>query len=151
MLTDRKRQHDGGGDHQNEKRLQYLRRSGAFDQNRRRDRHEVPYGVRLCHHPHPRRHAIVHVVRLYEPDGSNVDLCRRQAVERGEQMLLVGSPGSELAEPLLPSPHVRLEPRLLLSAHQFTRQASEIFVWLPSRTPSRGSMTMLELNLRTLG
>src|SRR6184192_1575266 len=27
---------------------------------------------------------IVHVVRLYRPDGSNVDLCRRRAVADGE-------------------------------------------------------------------
>ena len=26
---------------------------------------------------------IVHVVRLYKPDGSNVDLCRRRQVEEG--------------------------------------------------------------------
>lgn len=40
---------------------------------------------------------IVHVVRLYKPDGSNVDLCRREQVERGASLLLAGSPGSELA------------------------------------------------------
>ncbi|GGG16268.1 hypothetical protein GCM10010913_42870 [Paenibacillus aceti] len=28
---------------------------------------------------------IIHVVRLYNGDGSNVDLCRQEAVEKGAQ------------------------------------------------------------------
>ena len=31
---------------------------------------------------------IVHVIRLYHKDGSNVDLCRRKAVENGKQFRL---------------------------------------------------------------
>ncbi len=40
---------------------------------------------------------IVHVVRLYRADGSNVDLCRRSAVEAGATVLAPDSPGSQLA------------------------------------------------------
>jgi nicotinamidase-related amidase len=40
---------------------------------------------------------IVHVVRLYRADGSNVDLCRRSAVEAGAEILAPGSRGSQLA------------------------------------------------------
>ena len=29
---------------------------------------------------------IVHLVRLYRPDGSNVDLCRREAIEQGKSV-----------------------------------------------------------------
>ena len=57
---------------------------------------------------------IVHVVRLYKGDGSNVDLCRREAVEQGSKILLAGSLGSELAPELLPQEDVRLEPVFLL-------------------------------------
>src|ERR1700687_2325123 len=71
----------------------------------------LPNMRRLVESFRSRSRPIVHVVRLYEPDGSNVDLCRRQAVERGEQMLLAGSPGSELAEDLLPAPEIGLHPR----------------------------------------
>jgi nicotinamidase-related amidase len=46
---------------------------------------------------------IVHVVRLYQPDGANVDLCRRRAVEEGAGVLITGGPGSQLAEELLRS------------------------------------------------
>ena len=40
---------------------------------------------------------IVHIVRLYRRDGSNVDLCRRSAVEAGAEILAPGSAGSQLA------------------------------------------------------
>jgi nicotinamidase-related amidase len=40
---------------------------------------------------------IVHLVRLYRSDGSNVDLCRRAAVQGGAQILAAGSSGSQLA------------------------------------------------------
>jgi len=36
---------------------------------------------------------VVHVVRLYRPDGSNVDLCRREAVANGWKALAPGSAG----------------------------------------------------------
>src|SRR5919198_5779763 len=39
---------------------------------------------------------IVHIVRLYRRDGSNVDLCRRSVVEAGAELLAPGSSGSQL-------------------------------------------------------
>jgi nicotinamidase-related amidase len=57
---------------------------------------------------------IVHVVRLYEPDGSNVDLCRRSAIEDGLRALLLGTEGSQLAGGLLPEPGAALDHELLL-------------------------------------
>lgn len=46
------------------------------------------------------RRPIVHVVRLYSSDGSNVDLCRRWGVERGDRLVIVGSEGAELVDEL---------------------------------------------------
>src|ERR1700730_6638830 len=40
---------------------------------------------------------IVHMVRLYKSDGSNVDLCRRRAVEQGAAIVCPGTLGAELA------------------------------------------------------
>jgi nicotinamidase-related amidase len=57
---------------------------------------------------------IVHIVRIYKEDGSNVDLCRKEAVEEGARILLEGSPGCELA-PNMFDEHVKLDPKLLLS------------------------------------
>ncbi len=45
---------------------------------------------------------IVHVVRLYLADGSNVDIVRRSAIEEGERIVSPGSAGSQIAPPLLP-------------------------------------------------
>ena len=57
---------------------------------------------------------VVHVVRLYRPDGANVDPCRRTRVEQGAPMLIAGSPGSQMIAPLLPSGDVVLDADLLL-------------------------------------
>jgi nicotinamidase-related amidase len=53
-------------------------------------------------------------VRIYRPDGSNVDLCRREGVERGKRVVLAGSEGAELMDELKPSPRVRFDTELLL-------------------------------------
>jgi nicotinamidase-related amidase len=58
---------------------------------------------------------VIHVVRLYRRDGSNVDLCRRGLVADGAAILAPGTDGSELAPELLADPSVRLDPDLLLA------------------------------------
>lgn len=58
---------------------------------------------------------IVHVVRLYLRDGSNVDPCRRGAIEAGEEIVAPGTDGAELVDALKPSPSVRLDPEALLA------------------------------------
>jgi nicotinamidase-related amidase len=57
---------------------------------------------------------IVHIVRLYLTDGSNVDLCRRAMVESGARIAAPGSSGSQITADLLPSPDVVLDPKQLL-------------------------------------
>ncbi|MGI0001582.1 MAG: cysteine hydrolase family protein [Nitrososphaeraceae archaeon] len=64
---------------------------------------------RKLHHP------VIHVVRLYRADGSNVDLCRKKDIENGKQMVLPGSDGAELMDELKPSSSIWLESDLLLS------------------------------------
>jgi len=62
---------------------------------------------------------IVHVVRLYRADGSNVDRCRRAAIEKGAEIVRPGTEGAELVEELKPSEDVRLDAdRLLAGAFQ---------------------------------
>ena len=92
---------------------------------------------------------IVHAVRLYEPDGSNVDPCRRHAFERGAKVLLAGSGGSQVAEALLPRRDVIIDPPLLLSGHL---QAIGMREWLMYK-PRWGAFfrTPLEEHLRSLG
>ena len=57
---------------------------------------------------------IVHIVRIYKKDGSNVDLCRKEAVENGAEMLLEGSSGCELTSEMFEH-NVNLDTSLLLS------------------------------------
>jgi nicotinamidase-related amidase len=57
---------------------------------------------------------IVHVVRLYRPDGSNVDLCRRGDVRDGDRVVTPGSDGAQLVTDLRPSPDARLDAERLL-------------------------------------
>ena len=69
---------------------------------------------------------IIHIVRLYKKDGSNVDLCRRSLVESGGAPLCPGSTGCELASELLTEPDIRLYTDLLLSGgiqHIGTKEA----------------------------
>ena len=58
---------------------------------------------------------IVHSVRLYRPDGSNVDACRRGAVEEGLRVLMPGSLGAELVDEVRPAADLRLDGACLLS------------------------------------
>ncbi|OIN78825.1 cysteine hydrolase [Mycobacterium malmoense] len=57
---------------------------------------------------------IVHVVRLYRPDGSNVDVVRRESIARGARIAVPGSAGSQIAAELLPNV-VELDHELLLA------------------------------------
>ena len=58
---------------------------------------------------------IVHIVRLYEPDGSNADICRRALLEAGAPILHPGAEGSQLARELLPDESLRLDDEELLA------------------------------------
>ena len=73
----------------------------------------IPAMARLATEFRDRALPIVHVVRLYRPDGSNADIVRRLAIERGLRMAVPGSVGSQIAAELLPNA-VDLDHELLL-------------------------------------
>lgn len=52
---------------------------------------------------------VFHAIRLYRPDGSNVDIFRRSAVEEGLRVLMPGTLGAELVDEIKPDAHVRLD------------------------------------------
>lgn len=58
---------------------------------------------------------IIHVVRLYEPDGSNADRVRRATIREGLQLVAPGTEGAELADELKPDTSVTLDAGSLLS------------------------------------
>lgn len=57
---------------------------------------------------------VFHGIRLYRPDGSNVDMFRRSAVEEGLRVLMPGTLGAELVDEIRPLRDVRLDPDELL-------------------------------------
>jgi nicotinamidase-related amidase len=73
---------------------------------------------------------IIHIVRIYKQDGSNVDLCRKAAVENGAPYLLAGSPGCELAGTLFDQ-DVHLDTALLLAGGIQKLSANEVVIYKP--------------------
>lgn len=46
---------------------------------------------------------IIHVIRIYKEDGSNVDICRRELIESGVEIVRPGSIGADLVQSIKPS------------------------------------------------
>lgn len=74
---------------------------------------------------------IIHIVRIYKSDGANVDLCRKELVERGATLVLAGSSGSQLAPDLLPRVGMELDTELLLSGGIQTLESKEVVIYKP--------------------
>lgn len=74
---------------------------------------------------------IIHVVRLYRRDGSNVDLCRRQAIEQGKQVAAPETQGAELVTELKPDSAVKLYANELLSGKLQQIGANEFVMYKP--------------------
>jgi nicotinamidase-related amidase len=73
---------------------------------------------------------VVHIVRLYEPGGSDVDLLRRATVEAGARVVAPHSDGSQIPADLLPS-EVSLEPDQLLAGRPQAIGAHEVIFFKP--------------------
>lgn len=74
---------------------------------------------------------IIHIVRIYQRDGSNADLCRRAKIENGEVFLSPGSDGVQIIEQILPSHETRLDEQLLLQGNIQTVSPREFIVYKP--------------------
>jgi nicotinamidase-related amidase len=74
---------------------------------------------------------IIHIVRIYKPDGSNVDICRREAVEKGQQWVLEDSDGCQIAAELFTPEEVILDSSLLLSGGIQKISSNEVIIYKP--------------------
>jgi nicotinamidase-related amidase len=72
---------------------------------------------------------IIHIVRIYKTDGSNVDLCRKELIERGAALVLAGSSGCQLAPELLPHIGIELDADLLLAGGIQKLNSSEVAIY----------------------
>ena len=95
-------------------------------------REVIPYMVQLLDSYRMAGLPIIHVVRIYLPDGSNVDPCRREMIEEGKQIVLPGSEGAELVKELMPDSKTRLNADVLL-AGEFQRIGGNEFVMYKPR------------------
>ncbi len=59
------------------------------------------------------RRPVVHMIRLYEPDGSDAERSRRSLIREGGPIVAPGSEGSELVDALKPESAVRMDPQTL--------------------------------------
>jgi nicotinamidase-related amidase len=91
---------------------------------------------------------IVHVVRLYLPDGSNADISRRAALRAGASIARPGTEGAELAPDLLPA-GAALDTDALLGGRLQHVQGDEHVVFKPRWNAFFG--TPLEGELRSRG
>jgi nicotinamidase-related amidase len=92
---------------------------------------------------------IVHTVRLYRCNGSNVDLCHRASIESGQRIVMPGTSGAELIDEVKPSLGQRLEPELLLDG-KLQAIGHKEWVCYKSRL-SAFFQTPLEDHLKSLG
>jgi len=108
----------------------------------------IPAMARLATEFRDRALPIVHVVRLYRPDGSNADLVRKQAIQQGARIAVPGSAGSQIAPELLPD-LVELDHELLLSGELQQIGSREHVVYKPRW--GAFYQTKLEQHLRGTG
>lgn len=91
----------------------------------------VPNMTRLLESYRKAGRPVIHVVRLYLQDGSNVDACRRHLVEDGETMVAPGSDGAELVDALKPNDLTRLDAELLLAGQVQQIGSNEFVIYKP--------------------
>jgi nicotinamidase-related amidase len=108
----------------------------------------IPSMTRLTGFFRHKNRPIVHVVRLYRPDGSNAEPCRRDILEHGTSLVRPGSTGSQLAAALFERPDVALDAELLLSGGIQSVGPNESIVYKPRWGAFFG--TPLEAHLRGL-
>lgn len=113
--------------------------------------HVVPHIVGLLNAYRARGRPIVHIVRLYLSDGSNVDLCRRELIQSGKEIVRPGSVGAQLVQELLPTADTEMNCSHLLGGGIQTLGPSEVAIYKPRwgaffGTPLRDHLDRLQVN-----
>jgi nicotinamidase-related amidase len=108
----------------------------------------LPNIVELCRVFRSSGRPIVHIVRLYRADASNVDPCRRELVLEGTPILRPGTPGRSPAPGLVPADAAELDDDLLLAGGLQRLGDNEVVMY----KPRWGAFydTPLEAHLRSL-
>ena len=96
---------------------------------------------------------IVHIIRIYTPDGQDADRCRRSSLLAGRQLLLKGSDGRRPANMLLPATDVHIDDDALMAGQIQAVGPQEVLIYKPRwgafyRTPLKTHL--LENGVSTL-
>lgn len=91
----------------------------------------IPNMVRLLDFYRKKGLPIIHVIRLYLTDGSNVDICRRQVIEEGKEIAAPQSEGAELVSDLKPDLSIKLNADELLSGEVQRIGSNEFIMYKP--------------------
>ena len=92
----------------------------------------VPRMRQLLHVFRAIHRPIFHVIRIYSPDGSNVDLCRRRAIaDLGKGVVIAKTEGAELVQELKSPFDVKLDTELLLKGKLQQVGAKEWIIYKP--------------------
>ncbi|MDC7126447.1 MAG: cysteine hydrolase [Spirochaetales bacterium] len=75
----------------------------------------IPNIEKLANFFRSKKLPIIHIVRLYKNDGSNVDLCRKQLIEDGKRIVEPDSEGSQIVEKLLSNKNIKLDTKVLFN------------------------------------
>jgi nicotinamidase-related amidase len=94
---------------------------------------------------------LIHIVRIYLPNASNVDLCRRSRILSGNPLLLPDSVSSQIAPQMLSDPSIMLDHELLLSGGIQKIGPKEYVIYKPRfgafyHTPLKGHLDALGVN-----
>jgi nicotinamidase-related amidase len=74
---------------------------------------------------------IIHIIRIYKADASNVDLCRRELLENGKRIFIENSLGAEIAQELFDNDTVRFDSSLLLNGEIQKISKNEVIIYKP--------------------
>ena len=77
------------------------------------------------------RRPIIHMVRIYKHDASNVEMSRRETVRQGSGAFLQGSDGCQIAPGLLPRDDLRLDDVTLLGGGIQHVGPEEVIIYKP--------------------
>jgi nicotinamidase-related amidase len=94
---------------------------------------------------------IIHIIRIYTPDGKDADRCRRGALQAGSRLLLKGTPGRRPADPLLPGPDIRIDDDRLMAGKIQAIGPEEVLIYKPRwgafyRTPLEAHLREKEVS-----
>ena len=90
----------------------------------------IPNMVKVLKRFREKSKSIIHIVRLYKEDGSNVDICRKKKVEDGLNVVAPNSEGAELVKELKPN-EVKLDAKSLLSGEIQELASNEFVIYKP--------------------